>query len=403
VWVRLGPNETFGMLFLGIAAFAAVKAASARGPAAIVWDSGFVIASIATFLSKESLILMAPALALFRVMVGTRQKCPRSSRLPAVCVLAIGLGLGVVAGLVGRAAGTDSYGGDYLAPRDTQANMIRAMHNLAILLFAGVGWLLLLLLPALRRWRPSRGDWGGALLVLAVVGLVVLPQVALYSNVGILEGRYELPAAIGIAGLVAAALRLLYEAGSSWAYRLGIGLFTASVLGFGVSTWSYANYFAADSQALHRLVVAVTAETAPDEFVAIAGDPARQFEPIFGLASYLAYFGRTDAQIKLLPLQPTDTAYSRAEANLAHQMDTSSLMAAPTLDELGCANLGAVVILRDDSHAQGALPCLATGFQREEFTAWVPLWGGEGVSLRPRWPGMAKITYLALVTERRPG
>src|SRR5262249_41044747 len=154
-----------------------------RGRWGVVWDAGFVLASAATYLSKESLILLAPALALFRVMVGTRQKCPRPARLAALSVLVLGLGLGILAGLVGRAAGTDSYGGDYLAPRDVLGNLVRVAHNLAILAFAACAWLLLLGIPALRKSRRSRGDVIGLLLVLGVVGLVVLPQVALYSNV----------------------------------------------------------------------------------------------------------------------------------------------------------------------------------------------------------------------------
>jgi hypothetical protein len=346
---------------------------------------------------------MAPALALFRVMVGRRQKHARSATLPALCVLAIGFGLGIMAGLIGRAAGTDSYGGDYLAPRDAPATVIRLVHNLAILAFAGVGWLVVLLLPALRTWRPSRGDLLGALLVLAVLGLVIVPQVGLYSNVGILEGRYELPAAIGVAGLVGATLRLLHEAGTRRAYHLGIGLFTATLIAFGLSTWSYASYFAADSRALQRLVVTVATQTPADRFVGIAADPARQFEPIFGLATYLAHAGSRDAQIKLLPLEPTGGAYSRAEANLARAMDASALMTAPTLDQSGCANLGAMVILRDDGQAQQSLPCLGTDFRREEFSALVPLWGGESVSLVPRLPGMVKITYVALLRGQAPG
>jgi hypothetical protein len=399
-WVRLGPNETFGTLFLCVAALAAVRAARTGDAIASVWDVAFVLASTATFLSKESLILMAPALALFRVAVGSRQKCPRPSRVPAACVLLIGAALGLMAVSVGHTAGVDSYGGNFLATPDLVADMLRAAHNLAILVVATSAWLIVLLVPGLRGWRAGRRQAIDALLMLGLVGLTVAPQLALYSNVGILEGRYELPAALAIAALVVATLRVAQNAGAKRTYRLGIGLFAASVVLFGVSTWSYASYFAADSQALHQLLGAVASETAPATVIGIAGDPARQYEPILSLATYLGRSRPGAAQVKLLPLDPTGAPYSRGESNLAQAMGDTSLMDPPTLAEAGCGDVGAVIVLRDVAQAQQKLPCLDAGYRREDFTARVPLWGGESVSLRPRLPGFAQITYTALIADR---
>ncbi len=400
-WVRLGPNETFGTLFLCLAALAAVQATRTDGAVSVAWDVGFVLASTATFLSKESLILMAPALALFRVVVGARQACARPARGPAACVLVIGVALGLLAAGVGRAAGVDSYGGNFLASPDLVADILRAAHNLAIVVFATSAWLVVLLVPGLRGWRQTpRGDALGAVLVLGVVALAVVPQLALYSNVGILEGRYELPAALAIAALVVAALRVARDAGARIWYRLGVGIFAASVALFGVSTWSYASYFAADSRALHELLDAVSTQAAPDAVIGIAGDPARQYEPILSLATYLSRTGRSDEQVKLLPLEASGSPYSRGESNLAQAMDGTTLMAPPTLAEMGCRQLGAVIVLRDAAQVQHMLPCLSAGFHAEEFTAEVPLWGGETVSLRPRLPGVARIAYTALIADR---
>jgi hypothetical protein len=400
VWVRLGPNETFGTLFLCIAALSAVQAARTQGKVGVAWDVAFVLASTATFLSKESLVLLAPALALYRVVVGSRQKCSRSSRVPAACVLAIGVGLGLIATAVGHAAGVDSYGGNYLASPDLAADLVRAAHNLAILVFATSGWLILLLLPGLRGWRATRGSAIGALLVIGVVALVVVPQLGLYSNVGILEGKYELPAALAMAALVVVALHLAQRDGAQRAYRLGLGVFAASVVLFGVSTWSYASYFAADSHALHQLLNAVASDTAPGAVIGIAGDPARQYEPILSVATYLGRAGKDEAQVKLLPLGPTGSPYSRGETNLAQSMGTTTLMAPPTLPEIGCGELGAVIVLRADADVEQSMPCLSTGFRREDFSARVPLWGGDAVSLRPRLPGFGQITYSALIADR---
>jgi hypothetical protein len=234
--------------------------------------------------------------------------------------------------------------------------------------------------------------------VILLAALLIVPQLMLYSNVGILEGRYELPAALGLVGLVLAVLRYLFDAGARRLYRVGVGLLAASIALFGISTWSYSTYFTADSQALHQMLAAVRTRVAPDDVIGIAGDPARQYEPILSLATYLGG-GLSDPQVKLLPLAPDGGPYSHAENNLVQAMDASPLMAAPSLEQVGCANLKALIVLRQGADVQQALPCLDGAFHQEEFGAQVLLWGGDAVSLRPRLPGVAQIRYVAFVSE----
>ncbi len=72
-------------------------------------------------------------------------------------------------------------------------------------------------------------------------------------------------------------------------------------------------------------------------------------------------------------------------------------MAAPTLEQTGCSHLGALVVLREDASIEQALPCASAGFRRETFSTRVLLWGGDVVSLRPRLPGFADVTYVAWI------
>jgi hypothetical protein len=117
------------------------------------------------------------------------------------------------------------------------------------------------------------------------------------------------------------------------------------------------------------------------------------------MATYLERFGRDDAHVKLLPLIDADQPYTPAETNLVEAIDSTPVMAAPSLSESGCSNLGALIVLHDESAAKAALPCLDSGFRRDEFSATVLLWGGEAVSLRPRLPGRGRVMYVAYLRE----
>ena len=63
----------------------------------------------------------------------------------------------------------------------------------------------------------------------------------------------------------------------------------------------------------------------------------------------------------------------------------------------GIVVLGALIVLGDEAETRASLPCLDERFQRVEFSASVLLWGGEGVSLRPRVPGLARVSYVLLM------
>jgi hypothetical protein len=223
--------------------------------------------------------------------------------------------------------------------------------------------------------------------------------VLLYSNQGILEGRYELPAALGVAGLVTAGLWWLHERGASQLYRLSTGIFGVTLIAFGFSTWTYASFFAADSVQLHRLILEVGAKAPPGSVLGIAADPGRQYEPIQSLLTHLARYGSADAQVELLPLVPPDLTYTPREASLVQDLNANPLLHSPASSDTGCANLSAVILLGDELLTHDTLPCLAHGFRREEFSTAVLLWGGEAVSLRPRIPGLAPISYVLLLRQ----
>jgi hypothetical protein len=400
-WVRLGPNETSGMLLFTLAICTATLAARTTRAAA-VWDTLFIVSALAAVLSKESFVLTAPALAGFRVLAGflvTGQMRLTRPPVSSVCVLVLGVCAGIAEALISHAAGTSTYGGGFLARPDPGPFTRFLAQNLAILVHAGVGWLALVLLWRMRRHRYSMHDRDTGLLAAGLAALLVLPQLLVYSNQGVLEGRYELPAALGVVGLLTLGLAWVHQRGAHQLYRLSTSIFGAVLVAFGFSTWTYASFFAADSVQLHRLITEVASKNPSGSTLAIAADPGRQYEPILSLLTHLARYGPSDAQVEVLQLVPPDLTYTPREESLVQDLRDRSLLHSRKLSDEGCANLSAVIVLGNELLAHNALPCLMQGFRREEFSASVLLWGGEGVSLRPRVPGIAQIAYVLLLPQ----
>jgi hypothetical protein len=128
----------------------------------------------------------------------------------------------------------------------------------------------------------------------------------------------------------------------------------------------------------------------PGGTVGIAADAARQYEPIESLADHIAHRGRGDLQLRVLALAPS-RPYTPLEASFAQALADSTFEQPPLRD---CAGVSAVIVLADEQQTLAMLPCLSNGFQRQEFSSNVLLWGGDAVSLRPRRPGLARVGYL---------
>ena len=225
---------------------------------------------------------------------------------------------------------------------------------------------------------------------------LVVPQLLLYSQQGIFEGKYEAAAAVGVAGTAMLAVVWLERRGQVRLYKVGLGLWTVTLAAFALSTWTYARYFTEDSLQLNRLVETVAASTPTSQTIGIAADPARQYEPILSLVDHVAHQGQGNLEIKVLPLAP-DRPYSALEASFARDLAASAL-AQPPLST--CGDLGAMIVLGDEGATRRALPCLNQGFRRLEFSEAVLLWGGDAVSLRPRLPGFGRISYVVYLAER---
>jgi len=420
IWVRLGTNETLAMAFFSLSLLGAARAARGHARFGWGWDMLFVLGAAGSFLSKEAFALTAVALAGLRSLAGGWPDggwpdggwpdggwpdggWRRGWRMvPLSAWLVLGLGglmlVGVV--LVGAAAGPLSYGGRHLTLPDLAGYARTVVQNAAILGFVGLPWLVLLAAWPRRACALAGRERGHVLGATLVMLVLVGPQLVLYSQQGVFEGKYEVPAAVAVAGWSLLGLGWLRRHAAGRRYRAAIASCSVVLVAFGFSTWTYAMAYTADSVQVRRLVDEIAARAPPGSVAGIAADPARQYEPITSLADHLAHAGRADLHVEVLPLAPAaDRPYNAVETADAQAL-LASPFGQPPLQQSGCSGLAVLVVLGDEAATRAALPCLDQGYQRREFSARVLLWGGDGVSLRPRLPGWTSVGYVLLEAER---
>jgi hypothetical protein len=391
VWVRLGTNETTATLFLVAAMWLATRAARSRE--FWVWEAAFVISSLAAMLSKEAFALVGLALAAFRIMAGRTLGEKRRWPIGAALVAACGVVLSAFDLSVAASAGGESYGGAFLRAPGLRDYAIVVAHNFAIMVFAASGWLGLLVLVGAIRRPPTGQSREIAIWATLAAGLLVVPQLVLYSRTGVVEGKYELPCALGVAAAVVAGLAWLKANHQDNYYRVGLALFGASVAAFAISTRTYAEYFAVDSQQLHDMVLQVARTAPPSAVVGVAGDPAGNYEPTFSLIDHFAAAGRSDVTIRALPIDngsdhpPRQVALAQTLLSTVGQVSPASV----------CRDVSAVIVMPDVANPD-VLPCPGE-FQTLDFVRPVLLWGGDHVRLRPQPPG-AVITGYTLLQRR---
>src|SRR5207244_3376604 len=102
--------------------------------------------------------------------------------------------------------------------------------------------------------RQTRKERAAMLIAGLPAAALVVPQLLLYSQQGIFEGKYEAAAAVGVAGAAMLAVMWLERRGHVRLYRVGLGLWTATLAAFALSTWPYARYFTEDSLQLNLVV-----------------------------------------------------------------------------------------------------------------------------------------------------
>lgn len=300
IWWMLGPAETIGTFLLSIClVLVALSATSSRWQRIHLGVA--VLSALLMSLSKESYILMLPAIALLIVWlhkrrIGTWSKAIQSTAFSCIILLFLFLGeLLFVKYFVGTTPeiGYAGFNGFHLSAV-WQASRSLGMN--------GDWWIILIsLFPLLIQsyqenslklghstsWKSLYQTFSSLVILLILFALIVIPQAILYAKSGISQ-RYLFP------GIVA------YSLLNIWLYRdtnqrsKNLSQFILLLIGISLSfklhaVWGTARIFALEGKATNQLLTTIAANTTPTESILIVTNPLVYYEWNYSIKKYLNY------------------------------------------------------------------------------------------------------------------
>jgi hypothetical protein len=323
-WIRIGPQESIGTFLTGLALFAVAQAVSRAKPG---WcDFLFVISASAAALTKESFILVLPAILYARIALeciirhrSWRQSISANSGVLVALSLVFVFGLTLTA-LAAKMGGAASYGGSSLvASVDYFVGLGKSVLNT---LWEGglLGAVFLFFISAWYR-RSLQGERRYILHAIIFCGLWIAPQLLLYSTRGGITGFYLLPAVIGLAAANVMALLALYRQRSK-AYSVGLIWLVVWLTLAGAQVYARASKIQADSVALNRMLDFLAANVGPGKTVVVAADPIENYESTLSLVYHIGYRHRNDIPIALLSSHNT-SPHNPFESTLKNTLETT--------------------------------------------------------------------------------
>ena len=342
-WVRLGPTESFAMLWLGVALYAVVRAA-AGGRA---WDVVSVVAMALMGGCKENFILLIPLLLALRVgLAGGFEwrrmlAVTRAAWKPlAAGTLVFAVEFGITLWIYLRGGYGRDVAGQVAAPfsplawldllwamRDRFAYYVPALLGAVV---AVAGWV------KTKRWnRPAIGV-GTLALVAAVTQFPLL-------RVTWIDTRYVYPAVVGLAVLGALGIQALPR-------RKGI---RAAVVALSVvlsvppalRVYAYATRFTAETKVVDQMLDYVSRNADPAKVIVVYAHPVRRMEACYSLYFQLGFRG-VRSPVFLCAADYKDSEVKRIlpflRGSFAGRVDTSCLDETlwTALEGAGTANPG---------------------------------------------------------------
>ncbi len=320
-WIKLGPAETWGTLFTCFALFAGAQASTSANPR--YWDIILFLSALLAGLAKESFVLVIPALLYARVVLwGITWRQTAVTTLRANKFIIIALMLNFLINLmfvlfVARSAGDQSYGGISLASNEKYLQHLATV-AFAVLWQGGFFLPVALMVISLRPRQRMSNSVVYVFLGSVFCGMWILPQLLLYATRDGMAGFYWLPAIIGIAAANALALAWLARANVRF-YMIGVAWIALCIVLFSGVTYIRASRFRADAAALNRMLDYLTQSVGYGKTIAIAAEPARNYEATLSLIAHLGSRGRIDIPVALLPVH--DSSYSSQFSGLGSALE----------------------------------------------------------------------------------
>jgi hypothetical protein len=322
IWWRLGNNETLGMLMLSIALLFMVLSTSARQKRKkIRCEILFVLFVILASWSKESFILIIPALVFWKIWLTWQKKHEQSLQTPdnskpttkVTLITAVkenlipGILLLLVC-LLELVHVIKNVGTTKIVYAGYEGFQITNFVKTGLQGFMAVhGWAILVLLVILCLRRPGGGAGSPGLLwrrifskrtcknfslnqvfwAVVLAGLIVAPQIVLYMKSGMME-RYLLPGIMGYTFLMVVLLRYIRETGGKKVVIIIAVLLLAVISLQQLRVTRYtAIGFASEGKQINAWLQSIEQNTREQDLILVITHMQKHYEASFSLKAYL--------------------------------------------------------------------------------------------------------------------
>lgn len=301
IWWQLGPAETIGMLLFSATLLLAVRSTQ-PGKYRVLYEVLFIAVALLTSLSKESFVMMLPAIAFTKVWVFQKLRSVSWRQACLANVIPLGI-LGITFGLetwfIKAVVGANSQVGSSSLER---LNLPNLLNTAAQLNEFGPGWLLFvsLVLAILAHgdrnhlsWRtfahsiiPTLKDLSAPIILSS---LIICSQAVLYtlSSYGISQ-RYLLPGILGYAWLIVWLYRYVKL---RWPDLSKVILFLIALsLAIKLSlVWGAVRVYAREGESTTALLRSIEAQTTATDKIALITHPRAYLEWNFSIKQYLTH------------------------------------------------------------------------------------------------------------------
>ncbi|MEG4068175.1 hypothetical protein QUA42_12780 [Microcoleus sp. Pol11C2] len=292
IWWQLGPAETIGTFLLAAAlVFAALSELSSKYKS--LYEILFVFLVLIMSLSKESFILVIPAIALIKVWLSYHLKTlvwHESLKKNSLFIFILGLFFTVELLLVKFYIGLTPEIGYAGVEGFSISRTISATQNLSQ---AGYWWIILACFIGIRLTIKPPYSYSLPQIVnvlyfpIILLFLVAVPQVLLYAKSGIVQ-RYTFPGILGYSFLIISLYNYLNKT-----YQVAAKLILLLImisLSFNLTVaWDAAHTFAKEGKSTTALLRTIEAKIKVNDRILIVSNPHLSYEWSFSLKKYLNY------------------------------------------------------------------------------------------------------------------
>ena len=309
IWWRLGTAEPIGMFWLSIGLYFMARAIFDTGKLGPTYNVLYVLALIIATLSKESFVVLLPAVALWELILCRQHNqlswaktikahLGKIALLATVCLIELAIVFLKVGTKQIGYAGVDSNSLTLHKIASTVKQLFLASNPLLIGMIASVFVVVLTgtivydhVLTHQQPFKSLRSLLEELFYVVVLVGAYVTSQAVLYAKSGIYE-HYLIPGVMGFAFLTIYLLAKTEQLITLKALRSGIYVILVIVtlltltIDSRVARWD-AQAFAASGTSLKRALDVLASNTKSNDAILIVADPALDFEDSHSTRRYL--------------------------------------------------------------------------------------------------------------------